>query len=73
MDKYECGPNGYVYDDAPGCDGSPGASRPCDYVYDPAKGDPDNGIAPGTAFENLPESWNCPVCGDPKSEFKKQA
>lgn len=47
MDKYVCGPNGYVYDDAPGCDGSPGACRPCDYVYDPAKGDPDKGIAPG--------------------------
>nr|WP_321404924.1 rubredoxin [uncultured Desulfobacter sp.] len=62
-----------MYDDAPGCDGSPGACRPCDYVYDPAKGDPDNGIFPGTAFEDLPEDWNCPVCGDPKCEFKRQA
>nr|WP_319495642.1 rubredoxin [uncultured Desulfobacter sp.] len=62
-----------MYDDAPGCDGSPGACRPCDYVYDPAKGDPENGIVPGTAFEDLPEDWNCPVCGDPKCEFKRQA
>nr|WP_319397203.1 rubredoxin [uncultured Desulfobacter sp.] len=42
-------------------------------MYDPEKGDPDNGIAPGTAFEDIPENWNCPVCGDPKSEFKKLA
>jgi len=72
MDKYVCGPNGYVYDDAPGCDGSPGACRPCDYVYDPAKGDPDNGIAPGSAFEDLPQDWTCPVCGEYKNEFRKE-
>ena len=35
----------------------------CGYVYDPEVGDPDNGIAPGTAFEDLPEDWVCPVCG----------
>ena len=35
----------------------------CGYVYDPAVGDPDNGIAAGTAFEDLPEDWVCPVCG----------
>lgn len=44
----------------------------CDYVYDPAVGDPDNGIAPGTRFEDLPDSWLCPLCGAPKSEFVKQ-
>jgi len=71
MEKYVCGPNGYVYDDAPGCDGSPGACRPCDYVYEPAKGDPDKGIAPGTAFEDLPKDWTCPVCGECKDEFRK--
>ncbi|HBT87417.1 rubredoxin [Desulfobacter sp.] len=60
-----------MYDDAPGCDGSPGACRPCDYVYDPAKGDPDKGIAPGTAFEDLPQDWTCPVCGECKDEFRK--
>ncbi|HEY3275330.1 MAG TPA: flavin reductase [Syntrophorhabdaceae bacterium] len=43
----------------------------CGYVYDPAAGDPDNGIAPGTAFEDLPDSWLCPLCGAPKSEFEK--
>ena len=43
----------------------------CGYVYDPAKGDPDNGIAPGTAFADLPESWVCPDCGAGKEEFEK--
>lgn len=44
----------------------------CDYVYDPAVGDPDNGIAAGTRFEDLPDDWLCPLCGVPKSEFVKQ-
>ncbi len=43
----------------------------CDYVYDPAVGDPDGGIAPGTAFEDIPDEWVCPWCGAPKSAFKK--
>ena len=42
---------------------------PCGYVYDPAVGDPDNGIAPGTAWEDLPEDWVCPVCGLSKDAF----
>jgi|WetSurMetagenome_2_1015567.scaffolds.fasta_scaffold135206_2 flavin reductase (DIM6/NTAB) family NADH-FMN oxidoreductase RutF/rubredoxin len=42
----------------------------CGYVYDPAEGDPAAGIAAGTAFEDLPDSWVCPVCGAPKSEFE---
>ncbi len=42
----------------------------CGYVYDPAKGDPDNGIEPGTSFENLPEDWVCPICQEGKSEFE---
>ena len=33
----------------------------CGYVYDPAEGDPDNGVAPGTAWESVPESWVCPL------------
>ena len=41
----------------------------CGYEYDPAAGDPDNGIAPGTAFENLPEDWVCPLCGVGKDDF----
>jgi len=41
----------------------------CGYIYDPAKGDPDNGIKPGTAFENIPDSWLCPECGAPKGDF----
>ena len=36
---------------------------PCGYVYDPAVGDPDNGIAPGTPWEEVPADWTCPVCG----------
>ena len=42
----------------------------CNYVYDPADGDPDNGVLPGTAFENLPEDWVCPLCGAGKDEFE---
>jgi len=41
----------------------------CGYVYDPEVGDPDSGIAPGTAFEDLPEDWVCPVCGMDKEAF----
>jgi len=44
----------------------------CGYVYDPEKGDPDNGIAPGTKFEDLPDEWVCPVCGASKDAFHKE-
>lgn len=44
----------------------------CGYTYDPEVGDPDNGVAPGTAFENLPDDWVCPVCGVAKSEFNPE-
>lgn len=44
----------------------------CGYVYDPEKGDPDNGIEPGTKFEDLPEDWTCPVCGAGKDQFEKE-
>ncbi|HOX39183.1 MAG TPA: rubredoxin [Candidatus Brocadiia bacterium] len=43
----------------------------CGYVYDPEKGDPDNDVPPGTAFEDIPEDWVCPVCGASKEEFEK--
>jgi len=43
----------------------------CGYIYDPALGDSDGGIAPGTPFEKLPDDWKCPICGAAKSEFKK--
>jgi len=42
----------------------------CSYIYDPADGDPGNGVPPGTAFENLPEDWVCPLCGAGKDEFE---
>jgi rubredoxin len=41
----------------------------CGYVYDPAAGDPDGGIKPGTAFEDIPDDWACPLCGVNKSDF----
>jgi flavin reductase (DIM6/NTAB) family NADH-FMN oxidoreductase RutF/rubredoxin len=41
----------------------------CGFLYDPAIGDPENGIPPGTPFEELPDDWVCPVCGAPKKEF----
>jgi len=45
----------------------------CDYLYDPEVGDPDNGIEPGTAFEDLPDDWVCPECGVEKEEFEAVA
>lgn len=42
----------------------------CGYIYDPAMGDADGGIAPGTAFEVIPDDWVCPVCGASKEEFE---
>lgn len=42
----------------------------CGYIYDPEVGDPANGVQPGTAFEDIPESWVCPLCFEPKSAFK---
>ncbi len=41
----------------------------CGYVYDPAAGDPSNGIQPGTPFEEVPSSWVCPDCGASKDSF----
>lgn len=41
----------------------------CGYVYDPAIGDPDNGIEPGTSFDDLPDDWVCPECGAMKDDF----
>jgi rubredoxin len=42
----------------------------CAYVYDPKLGDPDNGVAPGTPFSEIPEDWLCPVCGAGKDAFE---
>ncbi|OQA04474.1 MAG: Rubredoxin [bacterium ADurb.Bin400] len=42
---------------------------PCGFTYDPAKGDPDGGIVPGTPFADIPENWRCPICGVVKAEF----
>lgn len=43
----------------------------CGYIYDPEEGDEDRDIGPGTPFEDLPDDWDCPVCGAEKSDFKK--
>lgn len=43
----------------------------CGWIYDEAQGDPDNGIAPGTKFEDLPADYICPMCGAGKNEFEE--
>ena len=42
----------------------------CDWVYDPAVGDPEHGIEPGTSFNDLPDDWVCPLCGVGKEVFE---
>ena len=44
----------------------------CGYIYDPADGDPENEVDPGTAFEDLPEGWTCPACGVGVEHFEKE-
>lgn len=44
----------------------------CDWIYDPAVGDPESGIAAGTAFEDIPDDWLCPVCGVGKEDFVEE-
>ncbi|MBI3581199.1 MAG: rubredoxin [Nitrospinae bacterium] len=41
----------------------------CGWVYDPAAGDPDGGVEPGTKFEDIPDTWTCPACGVSKVDF----
>lgn len=43
----------------------------CDYIYDPAIGDRDNGVAAGTLFKDIPDDWVCPICGADKSNFEE--
>ena len=61
---------------APEKKGEPGMKRYvcdiCGYIYDPAEGDSESGVAPGTAFEDLPDDWVCPVCGAEKDEFSPE-
>lgn len=42
----------------------------CGFIYDPDEGDPDGGIPPGTEFEDIPDTWFCPVCGARKADFE---
>jgi len=44
----------------------------CGYVYNPKEGDPDNNIHSGTAFNDLPDDWVCPICGATKDQFNKE-
>ncbi len=46
--------------------------RDCIYAYKPEKGDPKNGIPAGTSFEDLPDTWECPICGATKKRFRRQ-
>jgi len=41
----------------------------CGYIYDPSEGDSDSGIQPGTAFDDIPDDWECPLCGVGKEDF----
>jgi len=43
----------------------------CGYIYDPEAGDPDNGVNPGTSFDDLPDDWVCPMCGAGKQDFSE--
>jgi len=43
----------------------------CGYIYDPAAGDPENGVDPGTPFEDLPDDWVCPMCGAGRDAFER--
>ena len=43
----------------------------CNWIYDPAKGDPEGGIVPGTSFEEIPYDWVCPLCGVGKDDFEE--
>jgi len=45
----------------------------CGYIYEENLGDPENGIAPGTKFEDLPEDFVCPLCSVGKEEFEEEA
>jgi rubredoxin len=42
----------------------------CGFIYDPDEGDPDGGVPPGTAFDDIPDDWFCPVCGARKADFE---
>ena len=68
------GGSGYESDSSSSSTDEPSPSYECTicgYIYDPAVGDPENGIEPGTPFSELPSSWTCPLCGADKDEFGK--
>ncbi|MDD4294711.1 MAG: rubredoxin [Candidatus Omnitrophica bacterium] len=44
----------------------------CGYIYDPAVGDPENGVEPGTDFADVPNDWVCPLCGVDKTQFEEE-
>lgn len=43
----------------------------CGYIYDETEGDPDNGVAAGTKWDDVPADWVCPLCGAAKDAFQK--
>jgi len=44
----------------------------CGWVYDPEQGDPDSGVPAGTSWEDVPDDFECPVCGASKDDFEKE-
>lgn len=44
----------------------------CGYEYNPEDGDPENGVNPGTSFDDIPDDWECPICGASKEDFEKK-
>ncbi|MGL4672201.1 MAG: rubredoxin [Cetobacterium sp.] len=44
----------------------------CNWIYDPENGDSENGVAPETSWEDVPEDWVCPICGVGKEDFEKE-
>ncbi len=61
-----------VVEDKPSSGGDKYDCDLCGYEYDPEEGDPENGIPPGTPFEDLPDDWTCPICGAEKEDFTRQ-
>jgi rubredoxin len=49
----------------------PWLCKVCGYLYEPERGDPEGGIAPGTPFDQIPEDWACPLCGVSKDMFEE--
>ena len=63
------GPEGYLCPMSETTTAQKWICESCGFIYDPVDGDPDGGIPPGTAFDDIPDTWFCPVCGARKRDF----